>query len=104
MLSLVDHGEHSRRCGPSGPEAELIGQLQADNALQNGENRLIGRNAIRDGSVAMGAIIGIHETKGQDCTPKGLVSKRVQPLLHIINRLKRLHTNRIPNPSHALQI
>lgn len=82
----------------------MIGQLQANNALQHGENRLIGRNAVRDGPVAMGAIIFAHETEGQDSTPKGLVAKRVQPLLHIINRLKRLHAVRIPNLSHALQI
>ena len=109
MAGLIDHSEH-RKClrvlggNWSRLEAQLIGQLQTDNALQNGENRFIGRNAVRDGPVAMGTIIFAHETEGQDGPPKGLVAKRVQPLLHIINRLKRLHVFRIPNPSRALQI
>ncbi len=104
MPSLVDHGEHGRRCGRSGFEAKLVSQLHAYQPLGDGKHCRIVGNAVLDCLIAMSFVVVTEKPMGKDRAPEGVIAKRVQPLLHIINRLKRLHTIKIPNPSRALQI
>lgn len=103
---LVDHSEYGQGSWRSRSrfEAKLVSQLHANKPLGHGKHRCIVGDAVLDCLITMSFVVAIEKLMGKDRAPKGVIAQRVEPLLHIINRLKRLHAIKIPNPSRALQI
>ncbi len=104
-VRLVDHAKvrtFGECAGEFEPEARC--ERVAGHRLYAGQHRLVGGNAVCDDPIAVFSILMIEDHQTVHGTPEGLVTKGSQPVLHVINRRKRLHSSIVPNRLQAAQI